>query len=284
MDERGRIATASPARPGGRIIHCDDLGGLDAILQDDVQAVIASPPPPPWLPALAAAVERGEIALPRTQLDHCTRDAFADWLLRNLPPRPVLEPLREDLLSLVDLLADLTGARRFIVRLLAAAPNTECGFHVDTVPPGAPSWGLLRVYNGPGTLYPDPGDVIGHADFHRYLSRRERFARERNDARAAADAAAEAAAEIAIRALDAEAAFLRDPQALHSTPPAAIVAFRHLDAGEHWSERPNRPGWIHCSPMQGPPRLLVNITAVDRGLRRLRSSGANTPTGRDRAI
>ncbi|MDR7099356.1 hypothetical protein J2X04_001703 [Lysobacter niabensis] len=284
MVERTTVGTmAPPSLRRDCIVCCDDLAGLDAILRDDVLAVIATPPPPLWLPALAAAVEAGEISLPRTQLDDCTRAALADWLTRNLPPLPVLAPLHEELLSLVDLLAGLTGARRFMVRLLAAAPNTECGFHVDTVPPGAPSFGLVRVYNGPGTLYPDPSDVTGYADFYRYLSRRERLGRERSEARAAADIATAAAAEAEIRGLDAQALFLRNPQALRSTPPAAVVAFKHLDASEHWSERSSRSAWIHCSPMQGPPRLLVNITAVDRGLRRLRLPGASAPPPPDRA-
>ena len=261
-----------------RILHTHRVDGIARILDADVQAVIMAPPePPPWLSALAAAVENGEATIPRTQLTDYSRDLFAAWLDRNLPPLPVFDPVRDDMLVLVDLLAALTGASRFMIRLLTGAPNTECGFHVDTVPPGAPQWGLLRVYNGAGTHYVEPGNVLGPRDFYDYLGQRERLGRERASARETGDRPACEAAEAAIRRLDAQRPFLRDPSALRCTPAGAIVAFKHLDVAAHWSDRFEETPWIHCSPMAGPPRLLINITALDQGPRHRRPPDARVP-------
>ncbi|TMQ04286.1 MAG: DUF1826 domain-containing protein [Deltaproteobacteria bacterium] len=260
---------------GAIIVHARDEQELDRIIEPSVQAVIYQPPSlPAWLGAVAGAVERGALAVPRTTLASARRDELAAWLEHHVPVGAVADEVRaaliEDVLAMSDRLAIRTGGGRFLMRIFTGAPSTECGFHVDTVPPGAPVWGLLRVYNGAGTAYIEPDNLDSVAAFYRYLGRRERLARERREARAAGDGAAAARLESEIVALDARPAFLHRPQDIHVAPAGAIVAFKHLDIRLHWSSHGRAAAWIHCSPMAGAPRLVVNLTvpqAVPRSAR-----------------
>jgi hypothetical protein len=257
------------------VIETRDERDLERIRDDRVQAVVYEPPElPAWLAELAEVVRDGRFCVPRTILDDAGRDEIAAWLDRHLPidalSRPAGRALLEDLLALVDRVAT-TGASRFMFRVLTGAPNRHCGFHVDTVPAGAPRWGLLRVYTGGGTHYAPPGELTSVADFYRYMSRRERLIRELGEA---ADPAARAALHDEVVALDDGLAFLRPDARIATAPAGSIVAFKHLDVRLHWSEHDPELAWIHCSPMSGEPRFLVNVTAARPADRRSRGESA----------
>jgi len=155
---------------------------------------------------------------------------------------------------------------RFHFRIFAAAPTTNCGFHVDTVAPGAVKWGLVRVYNGAGTEYVDPNDVVSMRDFYRYLSRRERLERERGEAQGCGNTERFARLEAEIQILDQEHAFLTPRGKVQVAPSRSIVAFKHLDVSLHWSDHSKALAWIHCSPMRGRARLVVNVAGASTGL------------------
>lgn len=257
------------------IVRTHDERDLGRIAEADVQAVIYEPRPlPPWLMDVAAAVESGAFTVPRTVLPHAAADEIAAWLAAHLPDDGIAPDVRDalfdDVVGLGARLREGVGVSRLMLRIFTAAPTTECGFHVDTVPPGVPSWGLLRVYNGAGTEFVEPNNVTSIAEFYRYLGRRERLERDRRAARGEADAAACDRLEREVAALDGARTFLKRPDDILVAPAGAIVAFTHLDAGLHWAPHPKAKAWIHCSPMEGAPRLVVNVTASERARRRPR--------------
>jgi hypothetical protein len=239
---------------------------LERIAEPDVQAVIYTPPEfPEWFPALAEAVEGEVFQIPRATLFDISRGGIRRWLEANLPSdavaREVRRALVEDILALPNRIAALAAVTRLQIRIFTGAPTTDCGFHVDTVPPGAPTSGLLRVYNGTGTAYVDPGNITSVREFYRYLSRRERLERDRAAARRDHDGDRCSCLEAEITRLDEERAFLKRRDEVHFVPTGSIVAFRHLDVRLHWSEHSQSLAWIHCSPTQGRPRLVVNVAA-----------------------
>jgi hypothetical protein len=255
--------------------HCEC--DLAAITQAHAQAVIYLPrSTPDWLVDLTTSVENGAFQVPRITLPCASRDQIDNCLAMGLPEFPSPEArtaLLTDVLALVDRLSELSGCARFMLRIFTGTPSTECGFHVDTVPPGAPALGLLRVYNGAGTSYIDPDNVTSMAEFYRYMARRERMARERATARA--DGADTAGLEREINALDEDPPFLIHRKEIGVVPAGSIVAFKHLDISYHWSNHPTSMAWIHCSPMSGKPRLVVNLSAADRHALRVRRSIGN---------
>jgi hypothetical protein len=241
---------------------------LEAIANPAVQAVIYIPPAlPAWFADIASAVQGGTFRIPRTVLQNASRNAIDDWLEQNLPKSIVTTEarasLKDDILANVDRMEALSHSSRFMLRIFIDAPTTECGFHVDSVPPGAPTYGFLRVYNGAGTEYVDPANVTSIADFHRYLSRRERLVRESKVARNDGREADYERLQQAIAVLDCERAFLVRREEIGIAPAGSIVAFKHVDIRYHWSDHSNALAWIHCSPMVGEPRLVVNITAPE---------------------
>lgn len=267
MAARETAISAGPAR----IVQTSDENELAAILDAGVAAVIHTPDPmPPWMAVLGEALAAIEGGGGRAALADGTRadvrSWFADWLDAVLP-----QSLRtgdahtaavvDDVVHLADVITALAGVSRFRVRALLGPPTTDCGFHVDTVPPAAPSWGLLRVYNGAGTLYADPADIVDGPAFRRYLVSRERLERHRSSARRDGDPGALARVDAQMAELDAARPFLRDGATVRVVPAGSIVAFRHTDAAEYWSDGALTRGWIHCSPMHGEPRLVVNITS-----------------------
>lgn len=246
------------------ILRTDNEGQLDRIRSPNVQAVIYEPAVlPEWCAELASAVECGAFRLPRTILDNVGYADIETWLESNLPHDAVSTAVRGALLNDILFLADWerrsTGAERFIFRALTGTPSRHCGFHVDTIPPGAAPWGMLRVYNGAGTDYVDPNNVTAMRDFYRYLGRRERLVRDWCDARNRSDAGVYDNLQQSIVALDEARAFLIRPQDVFTARAGCIVAFKHLDVRLHWSSHAKELAWIHCSPMDGPPRFLVNI-------------------------
>ncbi len=245
------------------VIETRNVDDLDQIQLAQVQAVVYTPPAlPAWFAELAAAVCDGRFTVPRTILGDVDAGEIAAWIACHLPvdalEKPSGEALRDDILALVDRVGRTSGAQRFLFRVLTGTPSRHCGFHVDTVPPGAPPWGLLRVYTGAGTHYASPGDVTRAGDFYRYLGRRERLVRELGDA----DGAARDHLHELIIALDDQLGFLRPGAQIATAPAGSIVAFKHLDVRLHWSDHEPDLAWIHCSPMAGDPRFLVNVTAV----------------------
>jgi len=268
------MASSTPAADSAEavVICTQDDSELDAITKQRVQAVIYIPPVlPAWFSVLASAVQDGSFHIPRTVLPNLSRNAIDDWLDQNLPDAMVETGLRvslkDDIVGLVDRLGSLSGATRFMLRIFTDAPTNDCGFHVDSVPPGASTYGFLRVYNGPGTEYVEPANVSGMTEFYRYLSRRERLVRESKAASTDGRADDLAGLKRAISALDHDKAFLVHRGEIKVAPAGSIVAFKHIDIRYHWSDHDKALAWIHCSPMAGQPRLVVNVTAPERVLR-----------------
>jgi hypothetical protein len=248
------------------VLRTHDERHLARIALPHVSAVVWTPRRrPAWLGLVAAAVERGELQVPRTVLDDVTIDEIDAWLDATVPvgvlPRAARAALCADVLGLARRLRVQTAASRFMLRVLTAVPSRHCGFHVDTVAPGAPTWGILRVYNGAGTDYIEPDNVTATRDFYRYLGARERLVRRAEEAGATGDGAARDAWLAQVGALDEGLAFLRRRGEIHTAPAGSIVAFKHLDVRLHWSGHQRDLAWIHCSPMRGGPRFLVNVTA-----------------------
>ncbi len=271
MASTTRIVASQQAR----ILRTHEESDLDQITSPDVQAVVYTPSAlPDWFNDVAAAVEQEFLQIPRTILPAADQREIDVWLENHLSS-DVLAPagrkaLKQDILGLTERLASVTGTSRFHFRIFTGRPTNTCGFHVDTVGPGAVNCGLLRVYNGAGTEYVDPDDVINMRDFYRYLSRRERLERERGEARACGDAEQCTKLDAEIQALDQERAFMTPASIVQVAPSRSIVAFKHLDVRLHWSDHSKALAWIHCSPMSGQPRLVVNVTGAPPGLRTAR--------------
>jgi Protein of unknown function (DUF1826) len=250
------------------VLVVGDEGELARVREPSVQAAIFAPSQrPPWETDVAAAVESGRYVIERCTFSVERCEALVQALEQRLAdqglPYATRLALIDDLASLGERLAAIAGCRGVMVRLLTEAPTEHCGFHVDTVTPGVPGYGVLKVYNGDGTLYVDPPEVAGMRRFYDYLGRRERLVR---DWQRAADAGRVREADeqhAALRALDAALPFIRRPSSVQEVPPGATVAFRSLDIGEHWSDHAPDRAWIHCSPMTGATRLVANFTPLD---------------------
>lgn len=265
------------------ILRTQDERDLDQLSDPSVQAVIFTPPSLPlWYGELTRAVQSGAFVIPRTVLADASRDQIAAWLEEHLPAGVVAPGVRAtlaaDVLALVDRVGAAGDTRRFILRIFTGAPNTECGFHLDTVPPGRYPCGLLRVYGGAGTAYVEPVNVSSMAEFYRYLSRRERLARDRAAARGDGRADVCRRLDLEIECLDAELTFLLRPEEIYVAPAGSVVGFKHLDVSLHWSNHEKGLAWIHCSPMEGAARLVVNVTA--HGPARLRPRRGTGATAR----
>ncbi|MGH8193624.1 MAG: DUF1826 domain-containing protein [Woeseiaceae bacterium] len=228
-----------------------------------VQAAFIPPAPrAAWQDELDAAVEAGEFRVPRTELAGIGIDIIATWLDGNLPQRSISRATRDALLSdLIDLMhlqAAITNTATLRVRILTAAPDRRCGFHVDTVLPGLPTWGLFRVYNGVGTNWIDASAVESMQAFYAWLHDRDRIVR-----RFAHDAAER---DARLEILDCHPEFLVDSASIEYIAAGTTVVFRHLDACYHWQDHSPQLAWIHCSPMAGEPRLVVNVSASHPGV------------------
>ncbi|MCK9931121.1 hypothetical protein MXD62_28940 [Frankia sp. Mgl5] len=249
----------------------------------------------------------GQLVIPRTVLPAVTPEQLATWARTATLelPAPLATSLVDDMTAIARnvLHAALESAGgaghcarsradppgRVNVRVFTEAPTRLCGFHVDTVPAGAPPVGALRVYNGPCTEYVEPSDVRDTESFYDYLARRERLSHH-SPRGAAADSdepahpwilgepadplgpdplvrRSELARErthAALVVLDDMPSFLRTGAAVKTVPPDATVYFRHLDVRHMWSAYPVTRTWIHRSPMAGPTRLVVNIALAGR--------------------
>ena len=250
------------------IMFTEDAADLERICCPGVQALIFVPArPDPWQTELAAAVESGAFVVERCSLMVARSEALVSILEERLPQAVLAFETRlaliDDLAALADRLSAIAGCRGLMLRLFTEAPTQHCGFHIDTVVPGRPPFGLLKVYNGQGTHYIDPADMTGLHDFYAYLGQRERFIRERHQALDAGRAAEAEHLRTELETLDAALPFLRPGAPVRDVPTGATVAFRHLDASEHWSAHGEARAWIHCSPMAGVTRLVANLTPLD---------------------
>jgi hypothetical protein len=253
-----------------QIVRTCDECDLDRITSPEVLAVVYTPATlPDWFLEVASAVENEFLQIPRGVLPAADLREIGDWLEERIPA-DALTPatctaLKQDIVRLAERIARASGATRFQLRIFTEAPTTNCGFHVDTVPPAAPKWGLLRVYNGAGTDYVDPSEVVSTSAFYHYMACRERLARERALARRRSDAERLAQLDAEVQSLDRARAFLAPTAMVHHAPSRSIVAFKHLDVSLHWSDHSRALAWIHCSPMSGVPRLVVNVSAAPGG-------------------
>lgn len=218
----------------------------------------------PWREELTTAIENDLFVLPRTELLGVSLDAAARWLDHNLPVEPVSRSTRDALISeildLIHLTEHVTDAPAYRVRLLTEIPNQRCGFHVDTVRPGQPQWGVLRVHNGCGTLWVSPDDVRSTTDFYTHLHNRECLTRSH--------LAGVVEGDDDVQALDDNPAFVAEDAVINVVPSGTTVVFRHLPADKHWSDHAPDSAWIHCSPMRGKRRLVINISPEPRATTR----------------
>jgi len=210
----------------------------------------------PWLDELGAAVEAGSFHIPRAELDGMSLEKTTQWLEKNLPSDPVSSQTRDallsDILSHCHLLEWVTGARALRMRIFTGKPDRRCGFHVDTVRPGASVWGMLRVYNGAVTRWLEPHHIRSMADFYIWLHRRDRVVRE-----LAKDSEAR---DKRVSEMDSAPSFLIPDASIQQVPADVTVVFRHLDASAHWDARGRGAAWMHCSPMAGRRRLVLNLS------------------------
>lgn len=235
---------------------CIERGSLTAFIREPVRpaAIVGPVMDEPWRDELTAVVESGDLDINRIEFTGDV-DAIADLLDRHVPSGPISRGGRDaflsDVLDLVQVAEEMSASRTMRLRILTEQPNRRCGFHVDTVPPGAPSWGLLRVYNGEGTRWVPPEAVRSMGSFYDWLHRRDRVVRDQAHDLDERDAH--------LAAVDEHLDFLTDRSAISVVPSGARVVLRHLPADQHWSDHPVGRAWIHCSPMSGRRRLVVNV-------------------------
>lgn len=255
------------------VVVTRDAARLDEVRLADTQAVIVTPGGrSDWEFGLAAAVERGAFRIPRKVLSIRHAEEAAHVLEAGLSSDGIDFETR---VALVDDIADLAArlerlSRRagIMLRIFTEAPTELCGFHLDTVGPRLPPFGLLKVYNGEGTRYVLAADVTAMSAFYAYLGRREGLSAKWRAACVAGQAMEAERWRGEMCALDRSLPFLRQGSVVRQVPAGAIVAFRHLDVREHWSAHPVGRAWLHCSPMSGVPRLVVNLTPLGGGAAR----------------
>jgi hypothetical protein len=238
------------------VLLVDSDAALHRITDPRVVAAIRRPDPASaWQVELAAAVQAGEFTQRAEVVDIPPRQVvgWASAAAGALAPS-VRDGFAVDVGALAQLCATLAEASRVQVRLAAGLGSDRCGYHVDSCRPGAAPVGVVKVYCGPPTQYPDPAAVTSVADFWTFLSRRERLVRER-----AANPGGAADHELA--ALDDGPEFLTDADPLE-VPVGATVAFRLLPIEQHWQPHQRLPAWIHRSAMCAQPRLAVTVLAA----------------------
>ncbi|MET9444157.1 hypothetical protein [Streptomyces sp. NPDC006610] len=246
------------------VVHGSAHGDIELLADRARSAVVVVPPErPPWLAELDAAVTERRLVIARTTLDSVDLDGFTRWTREALAQAPpaLTGPLLDDMTEILRRVMGAARGNRVMVRVFTEAPTCRCGFHVDTVPPQAPTVGAVRVYNGPTTQYVHGDDVRGTAEFYAYLARRERLSRMVADARRGERTRQAALDEL--RAMDADPSFLRPGAVIRQVPSDATVYFRHIDVRRHWSPHPVRDAWIHRSPMRGGQRLVLNVSPAD---------------------
>jgi Protein of unknown function (DUF1826) len=251
------------------IVFAEDSRAIDRLASPRIQAVILKEKRElEWEALLAAGVMNGRFRFPR--ISHQARILSLPNVLERLLPEDGLDfetrlALIDDIVSMADALGRLTRSLSVTLRILAEPPTETCGFHVDTVPPGLPPFGLLKVYNGAPTRYVLSRDVVDMTTFYGFLSKRERLSAQWRSARSRGETAEAERCRGAMLELDHALSFLKAGARVYEVPSGSMVAFRHLDVREHWTPHPPDRAWLHCSPMSGAPRLVVNITPAKAG-------------------
>ncbi|MGH1543522.1 MAG: hypothetical protein ACRBHB_24195 [Arenicella sp.] len=211
----------------------------------------------PWINELSAAVEDQSFVVPRVEIGHASADQIATWLDKNLPRQPISGSTRDALLSdvlrLLYFVEIKTAATRFKLRLFTEKPCRRCGFHVDTVRPGAPVWGGLKIYNGNGVDWVQPAEIISMQHFYQWLEARDFIVRKYT--------ADQLLCHEKLQVLDQELTFLTDEATIQHINAGTMVLFKHIPADKLWGDHNTDMAWVHCSPMQGKTRLVVNISA-----------------------
>jgi hypothetical protein len=246
----------------GSVLYVQNLAQVPSVLSQGVTAVIVrGGEPSEWLRTIDDLVTGGVLHIPRTILTSVTATEALRWLHVQLVALPC--PLAGHLLDDVDkILAAVTGlgVTRLLVRIFTEKPTCRCGFHVDTVDPRVPAVGAVKVYNGVGTEYVMPADVVSMADFYDHLADRERISDLAEAARRRDDRLGIKWFESQLKALDENPAFLRPDAPIMRTQPGDTVVFRHVRWPELWTDHPPNEAWIHRSPMAGRQRLVINVS------------------------
>jgi hypothetical protein len=238
------------------LVRTTNPGQVPELLAQGATAVVLERDREPiWLTELGGLVEDGIVNIRRTVLNGVGSDDVTRWLrgqLTGVPDR-VAGPLLDDVNAMTTRILRL-GAAALQVRAFTETPTRRCGYHVDTVPPDAAVIGAVCGYNGAGTEYVDPLDVIGMRRFFDYLATRERLARQEGSP----------SVDQQLRSLDDEPAFLRAGAPVHHTRPGDQVYFCHVDISRMWTDLPAERAWVHRSPMSGTRRFVVNVSPASR--------------------
>jgi hypothetical protein len=223
-----------------------------------------------WIDALTTAVKAGSFVVPRTILDGVTFSEIADFIsttLRESPLSPeAASGLRDDLLDLVSRCAELTNANRFRFRFFTDIPNCRCSYHVDVVPPKAPTTALLQVFCGARTEYVSPANLKSWEEFYSWEFLRKQQVVALSEARAYHDLAGEERSAARLERLDARLSFLVRPAPPEVVPANTIVACKFVDSQYLWDcthlRARSARGWIHRSPMVGDSRCVASVSAI----------------------
>ncbi|WP_347331863.1 hypothetical protein [Marinimicrobium locisalis] len=200
---------------------------------------------------LTQAIESERFIIPRYDVFDVELPTLANWLEFNLPSSPISKETRDALLSDILYVAQqvdtINPTKWFRLRIFTERPTTRCGFHVDTVPPGAPTWGAIKVYNGTGTLWVSPKDVRSMDLFYRHLQRHENHRRLQlpDQGHSPCENLTE---------------FCLPYATINHVEPGTTAFFKHINADRHGSDHPTDQAWIHSSPSDGPSRLVVNLS------------------------
>jgi hypothetical protein len=272
MSHRNLAPIEQPGFDRDRVVVISDWQDLRKILDLRILAVILlAKQRPAWVEELASAVSSASFVVPRTILANATPEEVSDSVAKRLEDSPLSpgarQALREDMELLVHHCGELTGSKRFRFRFFTDTPNCRCSYHVDAVPPRAPTTALIRVYCGAPTEFVIPSNLTCWEDFYSYVFRRDQQVKAIATARQSGDSAAEAVASAKLSKLENSPPFLIQSDAPPQTvPTGALVACKFVDSYYLWGSTHvharSARGWIHRSPMTGDPRFVATVNAV----------------------
>jgi Protein of unknown function (DUF1826) len=248
------------------IIETSARRDLSSIGLPHVKAVILTPAERPWwFDEVLKSVRAGDLHIKKTITDFMTPDTLKLYLSSTLPKRGVSENVREaikeEMLQLVSICRELTGAKCFQLRYMTAAPDRRFGFHVD-LGNSIPTRRVLRVY-GEGTQYVDFSNITNMADFYCYVTQRERLARQLFESLKDTQRLEHHHRIRELIALDDSPSFIRDPADIRTVPICSVVAIETVPISclrPNDITRGNAAGWVHRSPFEGGTRLLIMVT------------------------
>ncbi|MEM8872320.1 MAG: DUF1826 domain-containing protein [Pseudomonadota bacterium] len=147
--------TKSDSVVGTGVVVADDPASLGAFLKPDCAAAVLRRQTPPdvqnWLDALDQGfLPRGRIIIPPNAVAN-TVDSLCE--VSGLPEGPERAWLRDDIISLADMFADLMSARFLRLRLDVVTTNACRKFHTDAI-----TARLVCTYRGTGTQFGNSTD------------------------------------------------------------------------------------------------------------------------------